>query len=81
MALAQADETMSDEDRWVEVDEVIVKHYNRGKVPASGYFTYGSPGVKVAVKGRLEEILKREQITQEDKLFPNGFGNTETYAD
>lgn len=53
-----------EEREWIEIGERLFKHLVRNN--KTEYFTYGSPGVKVFLKGTRKEIMQRERMTSDD---------------
>lgn len=57
---------------WLEVPEELLKHFCGGSIPASGYFIYEN--VKLCLKGKAEEIAKRDGLNSFQVLFPDDAG-------
>lgn len=53
---------------WMEVEEDILKYFNRGKLPSVGYYIY--KGVKLCLKDTAPDLARREGLSCHEILFP-----------
>lgn len=58
----------------IEVEPRILQVLTRSRqLPAEKYLCYR--GIKLVMQGCMDEVLKAESMTVNDKLFPKGYGN------
>lgn len=54
-------------DEWIETTPEIIMHYNRHGLNGAKYFIYD--GIKVAVTGTVEDIVKEEDTPVNMRVF------------
>lgn len=53
---------------WVEVEEDILKYFNKGALPECGYFIYKN--IKLCLQGTAEDIARRDGLSCHEVIFP-----------
>lgn len=53
---------------WGEVDADILKHFNKGELPAAGYFIYKN--IKLCLPNTAEDLARRDNMNCHQVLFP-----------
>lgn len=59
----------------IEVEPRIIQVLQRKRqLPPEGYIVYR--GIKLVIQGKMAEVMKSEEMTTNDRLFPRGYENT-----
>jgi len=52
---------------WLEVDEAVLRYFNKGNMPGAGYILY--KGVKLCLAGAAEELARRDNLDVFNVVF------------